>query len=196
MFAYCLNNPVNLIDSSGKSATVALLVAGLVTVAISALANGVSTAASGGTVEECFVAAGIGALGGGIGFAVSWATGFSPWGCVGGRAAATVTTDILTTWAINGTVTGEDVGYIFLDTTMDVCFTVMGNYYTPANLSQEAGLIFGAGIDGMVDVSQAVLFANLPNQQQTGTQSVGYSAPTSTGIGSFTGRQVYVMRAY
>ena len=54
MFAYCGNNPVSRIDSSGLLWE--LLVAGAVAALISGVANAVSTALAGGSFEDCVAA--------------------------------------------------------------------------------------------------------------------------------------------
>ncbi len=160
MFAYCLNNPVNYVDYSGKIAveTITLIVALIGTSAISGAANALSTEINGGSRENVLCAAGIGALGGAAGFGVAWLTGFSSLGALGGRATATVISDLGTSWAINGELSEDDFIQTGVDVVLDVCYSAVGYYYTVPIKSDLVENLVNAGMDGLVDIMETYLF--------------------------------------
>ena len=186
MFVYCGNNPVSRIDESGELWGLATLVAGAVAAVISGVANAVSTAMNGGSVEDCVVAGLVGAAGGAVGFI----TGYTVFACTGnalaanaaGRAASTLISDIGTPWCINGEVTGQDMINTGVDLTMDLCLSTVGYYYTEPITNTILNTAANAGIDLVVDVSETYLYSDIST-----TSSVTVNSTSACrGIGGIT----------
>ena len=182
MFTYCLNNPVNRTDSGGSLGIMFWSFVGVV--AISAGANAISTAISGGSLEECLLAGLAGGAGAAAGFAVAWATGFSPQGNILGRATATVVSDLGTAWLINGELTTADYVQAGIDVTMDVCFSTVGYYYTTSIENEIVQNCVNAGLDGLTDIVETKLFYTTSDSASMNTNYSGFlpnSAKTSGG---------------
>ena len=157
MFAYCRNNPVIFIDPSGEFGLLFAFVAATV---VAGVANAISTAMSGGTVEECLVAGLIGGGSAAIGFGVAALTGFSPVGNVAARAVASTICDLGTTWYRNGEITGQDIATTAVDVTIDVCFSTVTYYYTDPIKDFGKQTLLNSSIDAGVDVLETKLFAS------------------------------------
>ena len=163
MFAYCNNNPVVLQDSNGQSALVTLgcLAVGGV---IGGIANFAAVLSNGGSARDCALGALAGFIGGVAGAGAATFMTFCsvpiPYAELSGRVVATLATDMLTSWFINGKPTKEDMTYMAVDVTMDVVFSTITygyNKYDPCTQEVKRA-IANTLIDGLVDVGQNELF--------------------------------------
>ncbi len=166
MFAYCNNNPAVFADHSGEFG---LLFAFAAATIVSGIANAVSTAVSGGSVEECLVSGLIGAGSAAIGFGVALMTGFSPAGNVAARAVSSAICDLGTTWYRNGEITKQDVANTLVDVTIDVCYSTVTYYYTDSIKDFGKQTLVNSAFDGGVDILETVLF----NSQTKSSRSTG-----------------------
>ena len=164
MFAYCLNNPIILQDSMGQSALLTTLGCMAIGGAIGGIANCIAVASNGGSARDCALGALAGFVGGvaGAGAAVlmTLCPATTPYAELGGRVVATLATDMLTSWFINGKPTKEDMTYMAVDVTMDVFFSTITygyNKYDPCTQEVKRA-IANTLIDGLVDVGQNELF--------------------------------------
>lgn len=164
-YSYCKNNPVNCLDTHGDSVIGITLIAGGIVSLVSGVANAVSTAVNGGSVEDCVVAGLVGFAGGAIGFGIAWATGFSVQGAVAGRAVGSALTDLGTTAAVNGKITLTDVASTAWDVVMDSCFSTIGYYYTNPITGFIKNNFINSAIDGFTDISETYLFGSKPDNK-------------------------------
>lgn len=153
-FVYCGNNPVNRCDASGKAWE--YILAGAAAAAVSGVANGISTAHQGGSIRDCLIAGGIGALGGAAGFAVAATAKFTPLGNVAGRVTATAITDIGTAWALEGKIADKDIVYTAVDAVMDACLSPIGYFYNPIE-DIVPQTIVNSVVDGIIDFAETYL---------------------------------------
>jgi len=169
MFAYCGNNPIMRTDPTGQFWG-SLLAAGAVAAIITGISNAISTASTGGSVQDCLIAGLVGAAAGAVGFAVAAATSFTPLGNVAGRVAATLVCDLGTCAAVNGKISQEDVAYAAVDATMDACISSISYYYNPIEdmVPQTA---VNATIDGVVDVVETVVYHAKTSQNNSYTNA-------------------------
>ena len=182
MFAYSLNNPVTLQDSTGQSALVATLGAMVLGGAIGAIANAVTVASNGGSMRDCALGALAGFVGGAIGTGtaalMAMCPATTPYADVVGRGVATVATDLLTSKLINGKVTKEDFAYTAFDTTCDMLFSTITYFYNPAQ--KVARMISNATIDGMTDIAQNELYSQNSFTNRTSRSNNGTTASSSS----------------
>ena len=189
MFAYCGNNPVNRSDSCGGLWEI--IVAWAIAAVVSGVANAISTAINGGSVEDCLVAGLIGAGSAAVGFAVAAFTGFSPAGNLVGRAVATTLCDLGTTYYMNGEITSEDMLYIAADVAADVAFsTCVYSYTDPINDFVKQTFVNSVS-DGGFDVAQTYFQNYLPSEQNSSTQGAISQNHTSTLSGNRGGLNHY-----
>jgi len=156
MFAYCLNNPILYTDSNGESA---LLVAFIASTVIAGVANAISTARSGGSIEECLVASLIGAGSAAVGFGVAFATGFSPVGNIAGRALSSTLCNLGTAWYRHGEITDYDLATTAVDVTIDVCFSTVTYYYTDSIADFGKQTLLNSSIDAGFDILESELYS-------------------------------------
>ena len=161
MFAYSLNNPVTLQDSTGHSALLVTLGTMALGGVIGAVANAVAVASNGGSVRDCSLGALAGFIGGFAGTGVAalmvMCPATAPYADVVGRGAATLATDLLTSTFINGKVTKEDLAYAAFDVTSDMMFSTITYYYNPSS-DDLSKMIVNTAIDGLTDNVQNELF--------------------------------------
>ena len=162
MFAYCNNNPVNYIDPSGESCVLFAFIAATI---IAGVSNAISTAISGGSVEECVVSGFIGAGSAAAGFGVTFFTGFSPWGNIAARAVSSTICDLGTTWYKNGGITGQDIATTAVDVTMDVCFSTVTYYYTDPIKDFGKQSLINSSIDASVDIFETAIYGSQTQQK-------------------------------
>ena len=177
MFAYCNNNPAMYSDPSGEAG---LLFAFIAATVVAGIANAVSTAISGGSVEECLVSGLIGAGSAAVGFGIALATGFTPAGNIAARAVSSTICDLGTTWYRNGEITGQDIASTAVDVTMDVCFSTITYYYTEPIKDFGKQTLVNSTIDAAVDVSESKLFS--PQSQM---QAQTNASNTAKGAGYY-----------
>ena len=177
MFAYCNNNPVNYIDKQGDFCFTFWV--GVAAASISGICNAISTAANGGSLQECLVAGAVGFASGAIGYIVAFATGFTPAGNLLGRAVSSTLSDLGTAYALNGEVTSQDLATTFVDVTMDVCFSTLSYYYTDPIKGKLFNTIVNSALDGIADIAETLLFQS--QKSTNNTQSTGDSGKTITG---------------
>ena len=191
MFAYCLNNPVNLKDPTGEAG---LLVAFLVSTIIAGVSNAISTACSGGSVEQCLVSGLIGAGSAAVGFGIALATGFTPWGNIAARVVSSTICNLGTTWYRNGKITEQDVTLAMADVAMDSCFSAITYGYTEGMKDMVAQTLVNSTADAGVDILESALFGS---QQQPGTsgsntqKSGGYRVTSSLRGGIYASHVLY-----
>ena len=168
MFAYCLNNPVCYIDPNGEAA---LFFAFVITTIVAGISNAISTATSGGSLEECIVSGLIGAGSSAVGFSVSFVTGFSPAGNIAARTVSSTLCVLGTTWYRNGRITGQDISATAVDVTMDVCFSTVTYHYASVIKDPIRQTVLNSSIDGGVDIIESELFSQ-PNSTEKSIVSV------------------------
>ena len=167
MFAYCNNNPVIFVDREGNSGTLVAICG--VSAVISGLANAISTASNGGSVEECIVAGLCGAAGGAVGAFIGVVTPIDPLrAAVLGRGVSTGIANFATAYALNGKVTTDDVIWTAVDITMDMTFSTIGYFYNPISDAIVHASV-DAVADGAFDVAQTYLFTNDSNVASANT---------------------------
>lgn len=179
MFAYCLNNSVNGYDPFGEAG---LLFAFIAATVVAGVANAISTAISGGSVEECIVSGLIGAGSAAAGFGVALATGFTPAGNIAARAVSSTICDLGTTWYRNGTITPQDIATTVVDVTIDVCFSTTTYYYTDPIKDFGKQTLLNSSIDAGVDISETILFSTQSEPStEAARKSVGGTSPILKG---------------
>ena len=192
MFAYCNNNPVNLKDPTGEAS---LFAAFLVATVVGGIANAISTAISGGSVEQCIISGFIGAASSAVGFGVALLTGFTPVGNVIARATTSTICDVATTWYRNGEVTGQDAGFIMADVVMDTCISAVVYGYTEGIEDMCKQTLINSMVDGCVDIFETAAYNSLPQNQTASSEtqkSGNYLDPSSLG-GNIYARRVLSM---
>ena len=161
MFAYCLNNPINYLDNNGESPFFAALGIMAVGGLINGVANAIATARTGGSLKECALAGAAGFLGGvvgtGLGILMAKVPAIAQFSAVVGRGVSTFSTDVFTSWFINGTVSKEEFLLFGLDAVADMTLSTIGYYYLPGSEDMTKTIVYGI-CDGLTDIGQNELF--------------------------------------
>lgn len=150
MFAYCLNNPTNHLDENGTFAiTLAIVVAGLVSTALSGFDMGISAAMNKQSFWKGFAA-------GCIGGAVGYICGLFSKSPLIGRAMSTAVTGLANEYFQKGTLKQMDWGMYTADVVMDTTYSML--YVGEINYNSKVlnSALVGSA-DAVVDITQTGL---------------------------------------
>ena len=159
MFAYCGNSPISRCDNQGDLWTEVIL--GVAIAGITGLANGYSSYLSDGKFGPAFL---IGAGSGGIGYALSFATG-NPLALVSIRSFTSLGSNVLTSVSNGEKVTIEDFCACGWDAVMDGVFSTITYYYNPFTSNVWSNM-FNTIADNVADVAESWLY-NVPTTQKS-----------------------------